>query len=156
MEQPAVRRYQSSDLDAVKNLHRIGLEANGSYIGSGPWEKDLDTIEATYFDGGDFFVGYLGERLVVMGALQKVDEITAELRRMRVQPDAQRRGYGQMMLDVLEQRARELGYKKIVLDSGVKNIGAHAFYQKNGYHETRRERKPYLPFDSIYYEKDLV
>ena len=29
-------------------------------------------------------------------------------------------------------------------------------YLKNGYKETGRERKPKIPFDSIFYEKDLV
>lgn len=149
------RRYQPSDLEEVKKLHRAGLESNGTYIGSGPWEHDLDTIEETYFDGGDFLVGYLGNELGVMGGFKRVDDTTAELKRMRVQPHLQRRGYGQIMLDMLEARARELGYKRIILDSGVHNVGAHHFYPKNGYQKIKQERKQYLPFDSIFYEKIL-
>jgi len=154
-EQPVVRRYRPSDLEAVKHLHRIGLEANGSYIGSGSWEEDLDTIEATYLKGGDFFVGYVGEELVAMGALKRIDDMTAEIKRMRTHPDFWGKGYGRAMLERLEERARELGYRRMILDTGEKNVRAQELYEKNGYKKIKRERKPYLPFDSIYYEKSL-
>jgi len=155
-EKPSVRRYQPTDLEAVKHLHRIGLEANGSYIGSGPWEEDLDTIEQTYLRGGDFFVGYADNKLVVMGALKRIDDTTAEIKRMRTSPDLWRKGYGQAMLEHLEDRARELGFRRIILDTGEKNVGAQRLYEKNEYKKTKQERKPYLPFDSIFYEKSLV
>lgn len=155
-EKPSLRRYQSSDLEAVKELHRIGLEANGSYIGSGPWEGDLDTIEETYLKGGDFLVGYIGEKLAVMGAIKRIDETTAEIKRMRTEPSLWRRGYGQAMLERLEERARELGFRRAILDTGENNVAAQHLYEKNGYRKVKQERKSYLPFDSIYYEKDLV
>lgn len=154
-EKPSIRRYQPSDLESVKKLHRIGLEANGSYIGSGPWEGDLDNIEETYLNGGDFFVGYIGKKLAVMGALKRIDDTTAEIKRMRTDPDLWGHGYGREMLERLESRARELGYTKMILDTGDKNKRAMDLYEKNGYRKVKQERKPYLPFDSIYYEKEL-
>lgn len=153
MNEPTFRRYQASDLEEVKKLHRIALEANGSYIGTGPWEKDLDTIEETYLLGGDFFVGYLGEKLAVMGAIKRIDDSTAEIKRMRTAPDLWRRGYGQAMLERLEGRARELGFRRLVLDTGEPNVNAIGLYEKNGYTKVKQERKPYLPFDSVFYEK---
>ena len=41
-------------------------------------------------------------RIVAMGALRPLDGRTAELKRMRVLPEYQRRGYGQRILDSLE------------------------------------------------------
>ena len=153
-EQPSFRRYQPSDLKAVKKLHRVALESTGSWVQEGP-DEDLDDIEGAYLKGGDFFVEYLGQELAVMGAFKRIDDTTAEIKRMRVRPDLQRKGLGQMMLDRLEQRIREIGYIKIVLDTGVRNIGAQNLYVKNGYREIKRERKARIPFDSIFYEKDL-
>lgn len=153
-EQPSVRRYSPADLDAVKHLHRIGLESTGSWVEGGP-DEDLNDIEGVYLNSGDFFVGYIGQELVVMGALRRIDDVTAEIKRMRVQPELQRRGYGKIMLGILESRARQLGYRRIILDTGVNNTGAQHLYIKNGYRETKRERKARIPFDSIFYEKSL-
>lgn len=36
------------------------------------------------------------------------------------------------------------------------SVGAQRLYQKNGYKEVRREQKARLPWESIFYEKDLV
>ena len=153
-EKPSIRRYQPSDLEAAKTLHRLALEEVGAWVEGGP-DEDMDDIENVYLNGGDFFVGFLGKELVVMGALKKIDTHTAEIKRMRVRPDLQRRGYGQMMLDKLEERARELGYKRIILDTGVVMAGAQKLYQHSGYREVRRERKARIPWESIFYEKDL-
>src|SRR3989338_5061080 len=139
-EKPSIRRYQPSDLEAAKKLHRLALESSGAWVEGGP-DEDMDDIENVYLNGGDFLVGFLGKDLVVMGALKKIDENTAEIKRMRVRPDLQRRGYGQMMLNKLEQRACELGYKRIILDTGVVMAGAQKLYESNGYREVRRKRK---------------
>ena len=42
---------------------------------------------------------------------------------MRVHPEFQRRGFGQRILEALEKRAKELGYKEIQLDTIVKETG---------------------------------
>ncbi|MDE0249309.1 MAG: GNAT family N-acetyltransferase [Gammaproteobacteria bacterium] len=116
-------------------LHNLALDGAGG-SDPGPWDNDLDRVETCYFDGGDFLVGYDGERLVAMGGLRRIDEATGEIRRMRVHPCFQRQGRGQAVLTALEERARQLGYTRVVLDTSDRQEAARALYKKNDYWET--------------------
>ena len=149
-----IRTYQPEDCDAVWELHVIALQAVGAYLGDGPWNHDLSQIEAVYLqNGGEFFVGIDEGRLVAMGALKRISDERAEIKRMRVHPSCQRRGFGQTMLTALEVRARELGYRVLELDTTTVQIAAQRLYEKNGYVEVRRGRV--AQFECIYYEKTL-
>src|SRR5947209_4379740 len=106
-----IRRYQASDYDEVWNLHVLGLQHVGAYLGTGPWDNDLHQIEQAYLlNRGEFLVGTIDGCIVAMGAFRKTSDERAEIKRMRVHPDFQRRGYGQTILDELEQRAKRAGY----------------------------------------------
>ena len=134
-----IRRYESSDYDDVWNLHVSGLQNVGAYLGNGPWDNDLHHIELVYFHNrGDFLVGMHEGRFVSMGAFRKTSAELAEIKRMRVHPDFQGRGFGQIMLDELEIRALALGYTKLHLDTSVKQVAAQKLYMKNGFRETGR------------------
>lgn len=92
-----------------------------------------------------------GERasnIVAMGALRPIPERTrdafeslatpaGELKRMRVDPERQRSGLGSALLSQLEGCARAKGYRELVLDTGLDQAGARAFYESKGFeHET--------------------
>ena len=72
---------------------------------------------------------------------------------MRVLPDFQRRGFGQIMLNKLEEKAFQLGYKELCLDTTTKQLPAKKFYEKNGYIEVGRGQMP--PFELIFYHKNI-
>ena len=149
-----IRRYESSDRDAVVELHRIALDLLGVYAEDRSVDADLNHIEEVYLQSGDFMVGFYDGRLVAMGALRRTRADRAEIKRMRVHPDYQRRGFGQAILDALEQRARELGYKELHLDTTVQQTAAQRFYEKNGYVMVREGKIG--QFDCLFYEKTLV
>jgi GNAT superfamily N-acetyltransferase len=65
-----------------------------------------------------------------MGALKPINTTTAELKRMRVQPEYQRTGLGQLMLDSLENRAKDLGFNVIELDTTLQQMAARSFTKK--------------------------
>ena len=149
-----IRRYVPADHDAVWALHNLGLNSAGVHLGEGPWDDDLSQIEQVYLDGhGDFLVGLIDDRIVAMGALKRTGESRAELKRMRVDPIFQRRGYGQAILAALERRAIELGYSKLHLDTSVKQRAAQGLYESHGFREVGREMT--ATFEAIRYEKDL-
>jgi ribosomal protein S18 acetylase RimI-like enzyme len=149
-----LRRYRSADHDAVWELHNAALRETGAHLGNGPWDDDLHGIESAYLEaGGEFLVGELGGRIVVMGALKPVDAGTAEVKRMRVEPAFQRRGFGQEMLSALEARARKLRFRKLILDTSTRQKLALHLYKENGYRETGRRKVRHL--DLINFEKEL-
>ena len=134
-----IRRYIDTDHDDVWDLHILGLQTVGAYLGSGPWDDDLHNIENVYLNNrGEFLVGTYEGRLIAMGALRKTTDELAEIKRMRVHPDVQGRGYGQRILDELEARAVALGYTTLHLDTSIVQIAAQHLYRKNGFKEMGR------------------
>jgi GNAT superfamily N-acetyltransferase len=149
-----IRRYQAGDHNAVVTLHNLALKDAGAHMGEGPWDADLDAIEAEYIEsGGEFLVGELDGEIVAMGGFQRVDDTTVNLRRMRIKPGLQRLGYGKVILERLESRAADLGYERIVLDTSYLLTGALNFYPRFGYRKTHEED---LGNDRlVYFEKML-
>ncbi|MEA2196540.1 MAG: hypothetical protein QOJ25_591 [Solirubrobacteraceae bacterium] len=150
-----LRRFDDADAEAVRQLHDVALADAGAHVVSGPWDDDLRSIRSAYLqDGGEFLVGWLDGRLVAMGALRHVTAAAAEIKRMRVHPRFQRRGFGSTVLARLEDRARQLGYSKLRLDTTVMQVAAQALYAREGYTEVGRGQLAGV--EVVYYEKRLA
>ena len=149
-----VRQFQSGDEEAVRNLHWLALPVKTLLV-DGPWDDDdLRNIRNEYLNnGGDFLVGFLRNNLVCMGALRKVSANVGEIRLMRVHPDHQRKGFGQLILDKLESDASRIGYDILRLDTNTKQCAAQYFCKKNGYKETHRAIISFM--EVIFFEKQL-
>src|SRR6266508_1542098 len=132
----AIRRFSNSDHDQVWWLHNAALEGTAAHLGNGPWDDDLHKIPEVYFRGGDFLVGEYEGRILAMGAIRRKTDECAEVKRMRVHPEFQRRGLGQQIVNALERRANTLGYSVLCLDTTVQQVAAQNFYLKNGFRET--------------------
>jgi len=163
MSDLTIRRYEPTDADAVWDLHERVLRDIDAYDEAyAHLDADLRTVEDAYLDrGGEFLVGGRDGTLVAMGATQptaavdhhETDPDAAVVRRMRVAPDHQRRGYGTAILRELEARAAGSGVERLVLDTTPDQKNAVALYESFGYTETRREAAP--AGEMIFYEKDL-
>lgn len=149
-----IRRYRASDREEVRHLHDAALHEVGAHLGNGGWDRDLDDIENVYLkSGGEFLVGVVDGEVVAMGAMRRTDKERAEVKRMRVRPALQGRGFGQRLLSALEERAAVLGYVSLCLDTTVGQSVARRLYEKNGYKETGRAEV--RPFECVLYEKSL-
>lgn len=74
---------------------------------------------------------------------------------MRVDPNHQRRGYGERILVALEDRAKEREFERIFLDTNEHLTAARKLYEKHGYEESHRETRPATGVEFIYCRKDL-
>jgi GNAT superfamily N-acetyltransferase len=92
--------------------------------------------------------------VVAVGGFVPADREAVEIRRMRVDPDHQRNGYGAAVLSLLEDAARRQGYGRAVLETHELLAAARVLYESQGYRETGREsgRDGY---ERIRYEKVL-
>jgi ribosomal protein S18 acetylase RimI-like enzyme len=150
-----IRHYAESDHDAVWHLHNAALADTGAHVGNGPWDDDLHNIIDEYINpGGEFLVGE-GENgsILAMGALRAKSADEAEIKRMRVMPKFQGRGYGKQLLSQLEHRAGELGFRRMVLDTTTIQVTAIALYSNHGYVETGRGVMAGM--DVVFMSKDL-
>ncbi|MFB6219538.1 MAG: GNAT family N-acetyltransferase [Halobacteriaceae archaeon] len=147
-----VRRYEPGDAERVWELHVAAMRDAGTDPAAMPPQDDLRDVEGAYFPGGEFLVGERDGHIVAMGGFQPRDGETVELKRMRVAPDHQRRGYGTRILAALEDRARERGFRRAVLDTAVRQ-DSPPFYRARGYEAVGREQ--WREFDLVCFEKEL-
>lgn len=161
-----IRRFEPGDGERVRELDERALREVNAYVDDPEvvqqmhpddketFDEDLYDIPGKYLaDGGEFLVGLVDGEIVAMGALEREDDSRARLTRMRVEPEFQRQGFGQAILDELEVRATELGFEELLLDTTARQETARAFYETNGYEEFRREE--WGQFDVRLYRKSL-
>jgi ribosomal protein S18 acetylase RimI-like enzyme len=134
-----IRRYQQQDNEVVKELHYAGLLQMGVNRAYNPnYDYDIDDIEHTYINNeGDFLVGLEGQNIVVIGAIRKETQRKAEIKRIKVRREYQRRGYGEAILSRLIERAKELKYEELYLDTLASNMPAQALFEKHGFTQTQ-------------------
>ena len=78
-------------------------------------------------------VTYVSGIAVGCGAIKKFDNSAVEVKRMFVIKENRGTGVAQKLLVALENWARELGYRKCVLETGIRQIEAVKFYKKCTY-----------------------
>ncbi len=76
---------------------------------------------------------YEGPAAVGCGAIREFSKDSMEVKRMFVPPLKRGHGIGAIVLAELETWAKELGYKKCILETGKRQPEAISLYQKNGY-----------------------
>lgn len=82
---------------------------------------------------GAFLVARDGDRAVGCGAVRLLDPTTAEAKRMYVEPDYRGKGVGRAVLAGLEAAARQLGVRRLVLETGVYQQAAISLYRRAGF-----------------------
>ena len=136
-----IRRYHPNDKQQTWELHNLALEGTGAHAGNGAWDEDLHAIPANYIEaGGEFLVGVIKGQVIAMGAIKAHSNVKGEIKRMRVHPNYQRRGYGQEMLRALHQSAQQLGMHHLMVETTSVQQAAQRLYSKNGY-KLIKERK---------------
>jgi GNAT superfamily N-acetyltransferase len=98
----------------------------------GPDETPVDPAEFAP-PLGRFLVGYLDEEPVACGGLRLHDPGTVEVKRMFVVPRMRGRGLSRVVLGALEDLAREMGCRRVILETGEKQPEAMRLYETSGY-----------------------
>lgn len=148
------RQFQDQDLDKVWELHISGLNQTQSFIPNPELDADLDNIPAHYLNSnGEFLIAEINNQIVGMGAFRNIDPHTAEIKRMRVNPDFQGQGIGKQILELLIQKAKSANYKKLILDTSSKQLAAQNLYQKFNFKEFKRIQTN--DYQTIYFELEL-
>lgn len=78
-------------------------------------------------------VAYLNSQPIGCGCYRRIDESTAEIKRMFVRPEHRGSGAAARLLVELEDWASEDGFTRAILETGIKNPEAIRFYTKSGY-----------------------
>jgi GNAT superfamily N-acetyltransferase len=134
-----IRQTRYGARSAQELVSAAMAELGERYGGSG----DGTPVEAVEFDPpeGCFLVAWVDGEAVACGGWRTlahfshsgVAEDVAEIKRMYTTPAARKSGVATVVLRTLEQNARAAGMHRVVLETGMLQPDAIAFYEKNGY-----------------------
>jgi GNAT superfamily N-acetyltransferase len=96
---------------------------------------DQARVEAADFTPphGVFLVARAGTEVVGCVGLRRHGPTDVELKRLYVRAGHRRRGHARHILRAVEERARALGYARVVLETGTEQPEAIALYASEGY-----------------------
>jgi putative acetyltransferase len=101
-------------------------------------------------------VAYNDGKPVASGALKEYDAETMEVKRMYCVEEGRGKGYATAVLKELEVWAKELGYKKCILETGQNQPEAIALYKKNNYSVIPNYGQYAAVYNSVCFKKLLL
>lgn len=132
---PTLRPALDADSPAVQALVFAALREHGMTPDPTGTDADLAQLEARFAGrGGDFSVLVDADgRVVGTCGLYPESDGTIELRKMYLAPALRGRGQGRRLLHWALRRARQLGFKRIVLETADVLQPAIALYEAEGF-----------------------
>ena len=127
-----IRRSTLASPDAARLIAALDAELTTTFPEPGATHFSLSDAQVVAGDGA-FLVAYLDDVAVGCGAIRRLDEATAEIKRMYVDPSVRGRGIGRALVEALEQEARLAGVTRIVLETGTRLAPAIKLYEAMGY-----------------------
>ncbi|HWK99454.1 MAG TPA: GNAT family N-acetyltransferase [Parapedobacter sp.] len=128
----SIRLYQPADRESVIRLDQLAL-SDLSVTGLPRQFDDLKEIETRYLPNGAFIVAEIDELIVGMGAIRYIDQDTARINRMRVDPFHRRKGIARAVLNWLEHQAENAGRSRILLNTLATLEKAQQLYESHDY-----------------------
>ncbi|MET0291593.1 MAG: GNAT family N-acetyltransferase [Steroidobacteraceae bacterium] len=159
-----------TQLDAVRDLIRAFVEwqrvRNGAdlhlvekYFDAAAVDAELASLPGKYGPpSGGLLLATVDGVPAGCVALHALDDGSCEMKRMFVQPAFQGRGVGAALVTGIVERARQIGYRLMRLDTSYRQIEAQRLYARHGF----RTVAPYyeLPVDLrgwlVFMERDLA
>lgn len=131
-----LRPATNADSEQIKFVVFTVLKEYGLKHDSNSTDKDLDSIEESYFLNNGFFGVVEIENLIVATVgLHKVNENTCELRKMYSLPSQRGKGLGKSIIEFALSKAKELGYTRVILETASPLKEAIGLYKKYGFKE---------------------
>ena len=146
-------RTDGKNKDFIENCRLLDMDLDrrvGKKIKRDKYTKynQLDEIN-------EAIVVYDGNRAIGGGAIRRYNDENVELKRVFIHTEYQGQGIGSKLVSLLIEWARELGYKRIILETGELLVESCAVYNKLGF-QVIPNYGPYVNMpESLCMAKDL-
>ncbi len=152
-----VRSFEPRDQQAVLRLYDHGLLAG--QIAPNDSGADIDNMREAYFDSErhHFWVAVLNDQVVGMIGVASDEPHTAEVRRLRVEPEHQQTPIADKLLETAINHCKHHGYLKVRLDTRFERDVAVGLFDHVGFQHTRTKSmhgKDLLEFYLDLYRQD--
>lgn len=127
-----ITRASLSDEVSRSLIHALNTELLGIYPEPGATHFALQPEEVAA-PRGVFLVVYRDDQPVGCGAMRLIDPQTGELKRMYMAPTVRGKGLGRQLIQALETEARALGARRLILETGARQLAAIALYKRSGF-----------------------
>jgi len=140
-EWPRLRLANNKDCVKVTELVYGVLKEYDLKPDPGATDVDLKDIEQSYFErGGAFYVLEEEDGLIIASyGLYLIDEATCELRKMYLHSSYRSKGLGKLLLEDALAKARQIGFKKMTLETASVLKEAISLYKSYGFVEYEPE-----------------
>ena len=135
-----LRRIEKSDNKKIADIIRSNLKAVGLDIpGTAYYDESLDNLSEYYLKYPQkrfYYIATDDEGKIIGGVgiadIRLFDEC-AELQKLYLSDEAKGHGFSRLMMKAAEDKALELGYKRIYLETHTVLEAAISLYEKLGY-----------------------
>ncbi len=152
-------RFESAktteDYETAKNLFREYAAYIKTDLCFQDFEKELLEISSQYGPPtGGIILCKAGNEIIGCAGIRKLNNETAELKRMYLQPAYHGKGWGRQLLGQALLLAKTMGYKKVRLDTLPSMQTAQVLYRQAGFYEVA----PYYinPNSGVIYMEKLL
>ena len=122
-------------------------------------QNSLPMLESLVPPQSIIYLVIFDDVIVGMGGLRKLTEDVVEVKRMYVKPEFRGKGLGKSLLVKLLETAKNCGYSKVCLDTGVFMKAAQKVYRSAGFYDIEEYPESEVPKEVrhnwIYMEKIL-
>lgn len=135
--QPRLRLANNKDREEISNLVYSVLKEYNLRPDPQSTDADLKDIEHSYFQRGGTFYVLEEQDGSIIGAygLYPVDTQTCELRKMYLHRSYRGKGWGKLLLEEALSKAKQLGFKTIILETASVLKKAISLYKSYGFAE---------------------
>lgn len=127
-----IRRSTLASPDAARLIAALNAELTITFPEPGATHFSLGDAQVVAGEGA-FLIACLNDVAVACGAVRRLDETTAEIKRLYVDPSVRGRGIGRALVEALESEARLVGVTNIALETGTRLAPALKLYEAMGY-----------------------
>jgi putative acetyltransferase len=158
-----VRRLFRSFVAWHRGRHTDDLHLIDAYFDDAAWEAEVAGLPGDYAqpDGVLLLATEAGLSLGCV-AFRPIDDETCEMKRMFVPPLARGTGVGRALAESVLEHARKAGYRRMYLDTSVRQTEAIALYRSLGfeevpaYHEVPEEMCGWLVFFCLDLQQSVI
>lgn len=126
-----------------KEYNQLLLEVDPSFeacLAMQNYDREIDELEIKFAPPKSTLIIAYDEngRAVGCVGIKKFSDVICELKRLYVRPEYRKSGLGQRFTEMMIEKAREVGYKKMYLDTMPGLSAALRLYRRMGFYEIEK------------------